>query len=75
MTFGPDYRCLVVDGGSNWQGHKTHQGPKHGYRGIPWIYKREWQGKVINLMWGTKMTNTIAVATKNKPAAMPKGKR
>ena len=29
---------LVVNGGSNGQGHKTHSGPKHGYRGILWIY-------------------------------------
>ena len=26
---------IVVNGGSNGQGYKTHQGPKHGYRGIP----------------------------------------
>ena len=28
----------VVNGGSKKQEHKTHEGPKHGYRGIPWLY-------------------------------------
>ena len=25
----------IVNGGSNGQGHKIHQGSKHGHRGIP----------------------------------------
>ena len=25
---------IVVNGGSNGQGYKTHQGPNHGYTGI-----------------------------------------
>ena len=31
-------QILVVNDISNGQGLKTHQGPKHGYRGIPCIY-------------------------------------
>ena len=32
---------------SNGPGHETHEEPKHGLRGIPWIYKGEgnMQGK------------------------------
>ena len=55
---------LVVDGGSNGQGHKTRQGKKARYREIPLIYRR--RGKVNQLDVGKKKTNKTMVVKKNK---------
>ena len=39
----------VVIGGSIVQRYKTHQGPNHGYRGIPEYTKENEEGKVKQL--------------------------
>ena len=64
-------------GGSNGQGHKTHRGPKHGYRGIPWIYilKRRKKGKVNQLDVRNKKTNTTVVITSKNSKNNLKKKR
>ena len=41
------------------EGHRTHQGPKHGYRGISYYFKREEKGKVNQIDIGNKRTRTI----------------
>ena len=50
---------MVVNGGSNGQGHKTHQRPKHGTEGYLKYTNENEKGKGNQLDVGTRKINTI----------------
>ena len=64
----------VVNDGSNRQGHKTHQGPMHVYRGVPWMYKREGKGQGKLTWCGERKKTSTTVVVKQKQKQKQKTK-